>query len=276
MPDASRGWLARLELAFDREGCRTRLARRAHEGPLVVQKPLYPEGGEVCQCIVVHPPGGIAGGDRLELAIDVQAGAHAQLTTPGAAKWYRAAGRRASQQLRFGVAASGVLEWLPQPTILFDAVDAQSDVHIELEADARYIGWDIVCLGRTASSERFGCGAWRQRIDAVREGALIWSERAALRGGDPLLGSAAGLNGAPVFGTFVAMAAILDDDLIAACRRVSPPGGEGAVTRLPHALVGRYRGESSEAAQDYFRALWAAVRPAVVGRAAVVPRIWNT
>jgi len=97
-----------------------------------------------------------------------------------------------------------------------------------------------------------------------------------LRGGDALLASAAGLNGAPVFGTFVAMAATLDDDLIAGCRRVSPRRGEGAVTRLPHGLVGRYRGESSEAAQDYFRALWAAVRPAIAGRGAVAPRIWST
>src|SRR6476620_3801730 len=114
MPDASRadvesGWRAHLDLRFDRIGTRTRLARREHTGPLVVQKPMYPEGDEVCQCIVVHPPGGIAGGDRLRLAVDVAAGARAQLTTPGAAKWYRADGRPSSQQLDFTVAPGAVL-----------------------------------------------------------------------------------------------------------------------------------------------------------------------
>jgi urease accessory protein len=287
MPDASRadadalvarehGWRARLDLRFDRDGGRTRLAHRAHEGPLVVQKPLYPEGESVCQCIVVHPPGGIAGGDRLE--IDVDAGAHSsvQLTTPGAAKWYRAAGRAASQEIRLCVGEGALVEWLPQAAIVFDGADGTSATRVELAAGSLYIGWDITCLGRTASAERFREGAWRQRIDIVREGALVWSERVALRGGDALLASSAGLNGAPVFGTFVAMAAHLPDDLLAACRLESAARGEGAVTRLPHALVGRYRGEAIESAHDYFRSLWALVRPRVAGRAAVPPRIWRT
>jgi urease accessory protein len=280
VPDDTRGvsstWRARLDLAFDRDGERTRLARRSHEGPLVVQKPLYPEGCAVCQCIVVHPPGGIAGGDHLRLTIDVARDAHTQITTPGSAKWYRADGRPSGQCLEFTVAEGAVLEWLPQSSILFDGIDARSDVRVRLARDSVYIAFDVVCLGRTASNERFDHGTWRQRIEIERDDALVWSERAVLRGGDALLRSSAGLNGAPVFGTFAAMAAHIPDDLIAACREPVPARGDGSVTRLPQAIVGRYRGDSTEAAQAYFTALWTIVRPALTGRAAVVPRIWST
>jgi urease accessory protein len=281
VPDDTRAappahWRARLELAFDRDGARTRLARRSHEGPLVVQKPLYPEGDGVCQCIVVHPPGGIAGGDRLHLAVDVAAGAHAQLTTPGAAKWYRAEGRPSAQRIELSVAEGGVLEWLPHSTILFDGIDARSDVRVRLARDSVYLGFDVVCLGRTASDERFSHGAWRQCLDIEREDALIWSERVVLRGGDALLHAKPGLNGAPVFGTFAAMAAHIPDDLIVACRKPAPERGDGSVTRLPQAIVARYRGDSAQSAHAYFTALWTLVRPVLAGRIAIPPRIWST
>ena len=289
MPDAGRmppeaaaflpqhaGWRARLALGFVRENSRTVLARRTHEGPLVVQKPLYPEGDAVCQCIVVHPPGGIAGGDQLELAVDVAAGAHAQLTTPGAAKWYRGAGREARQRIDFRAAAGAVVEWLPQGTIVFDGAGATRAMRVELAPDAVYMGWDVVCLGRTASAERFERGQWRQRIDILRGDALVWSERMSLRGASALLASPVGLNGAPVFGTFVAMPPDFDDALLAACRGLVPASGDGVVTRLPGALVARYRGHSSEAAHDYFAAMWGQLRPCLTGRAAVPPRIWRT
>ncbi|KPA93832.1 urease accessory protein UreD, partial [Pseudomonas asplenii] len=85
-------WHAELELGYARFGDTTRPVRRRHLGPLRVQKHLYAEGPEVCQHIIVHPPGGIAGGDRLDISAHVERDAWAQLTSPGAAKWYRASG----------------------------------------------------------------------------------------------------------------------------------------------------------------------------------------
>ena len=140
-------WRAELALGFERREARTVLAERRQDGPLVVQKPLYPEGDEVCHAIVVHPPAGIAGGDELEVAAKAGAGAHALLTTPGAAKWYRSAGPWARQKLAFEVA--GVLEWLPQETIVFDGALADMGCEVNLDAEACYIGWEILCLGRT-------------------------------------------------------------------------------------------------------------------------------
>jgi urease accessory protein len=111
-------WKAELELGFERRDGRTVLAHRRHDGPLVVQKPLYPEGGEVCHAIVVHPPAGIVGGDELLLRAEAKEGASAVLTTPGAGKWYRSAGSWASQKLDFRL--GGALEWLPQESIVYE------------------------------------------------------------------------------------------------------------------------------------------------------------
>jgi urease accessory protein len=271
----SAAWRARLDLRFAHDGQRTWLAQRRHEGPLVVQKPLYPEGPTVCQAIVVHPPGGIANGDRLDVAVGLDEGAHAQFTTPGATKWYR--GCRAARQTLSIVAAPGsVIEWLPQGTIIYNGANACVDTRIALEHDAVFVGWDIVCLGRIAAGERFVMGMFQQRTELVRDGALVWSERARLPASAPLLHVGAGLNGRPVFGTFLASAAQIDDQALFAARSIVARSGDCAVTRLPGVLIGRFLGASSEAAFDYFVALWSELRPLLIARPAVHARIWKT
>jgi urease accessory protein len=278
-PAALDGWDARLALRFERrDGC-SLLAQRTHRGPLVVQKALHPEGPDVCQAIVLHPPGGIAGGDRLALVVDVGSGAHAQLATPGAAKWYRSAGAPATQALTARVGAGAVLEWLPHEAVVFDGARAELATTIALAGDAVYLGWDIVCLGRTRSGERFARGRWRQRVEVVRDGVLIWTERADIAAGSALLASPVGLYGAPMFGTFVVAAPVLSDELVRACRGVAADSAGNlafAVTRLPGVLVARCRGESAEDARRWFTALWTVARPAVTGRVAQPLRIWST
>jgi len=263
----AQSWKAELRLGFERRAGRTVLAERRHDGPLVVQKALYPEGDAVCHAIVVHPPAGIAGGDELELIARAGTGAHALLTTPGAGKWYRSGGPWAQQKLRFEVA--GALEWLPQETIVFDGARARLETEVRLHAQARYLGWEILCLGRTGSGETFGRGEIRLDTKLYRDGKLLWLERGRIEGGGALLDSPAGLQGLPVCGTLVASGAAFD---LAACRAI-----EGlAVTQLPGVLLARYLGDSSEQAKRLFAQLWSVLRPALFGREAQPPRIWST
>ena len=252
------------------------LARRMHRGPLVVQKPLYPEGDAVCQTIVVHPPAGIVGGDRLTLDVTVDSGAHAQLTTPGAAKWYRSPGAPARQRLAFAVGAHALLEWLPQESIVFDGAIAELDTRVALRGNAVFLGWEIVCLGRRLAGEEFRHGRLRQEVVVLRDNARQWTERTVIAGSAPLLNAQVGLNREPVFGTFLAAAPQVPEQLVAACRQVTCEDGESAVTRLPGLLLARYRGASAEAARHYFATLWSRARPALAKREAVTPRIWNT
>src|SRR4030088_889157 len=121
-------WKADLSLGFSCRNRKSVLTEKHSDGPLVVQKPLYPEGGAVCHAIVVHPPGGIAGGDELALSAAVGDGAAALRTTRGAAKGSRPAGPRARQSVAFDV--KGTLEWLPQETIVFDGTLADMECEV--------------------------------------------------------------------------------------------------------------------------------------------------
>jgi urease accessory protein len=269
-------WRAQLALEFDRRAARTVLSARRHDGPLVIQKPLYPEGDAVCHAIVVHPPGGMVGGDELQLNARLDVNAHALLTTPGAGKWYRSAGEEARQSIRFDLSAGACLEWLPQENIIFNDARAQLRTAVRLLGDASFIGWEICCLGRIGSGETFSSGSVCARTLIERDGRPLWLENGRLEGGGAALNSAVVLAGQTVVGTLLAASDNLDSSMLSACRQLQPMTGDGAVTLLPGLFVSRYLGASSEAAKNYFINLWHKLRPAVAGRDAIDPRIWRT
>ena len=269
-------WKAELSLDFEHRNGKTVLADKRFEGPLAVQKPLYPEGEAVCHAIVVHPPGGIAGGDELQLRAAAGAGSHALLTTPGAAKWYRSAGPRARQQLDFEV--GGRLEWLPRESIVFDGARAELDCAVKLKGEACFVGWEVLCLGRAGSGERFGRGRIGLRTAVSRDGVPLWVERGAIEGGGALMGSPVGLGGRAVFGTLIAASGSVSKNVVSKCRDAVSDAVSDATTisHLPGLLIARYLGDSSEAAMQAFIRLWEVVRPALIERDAIVPRIWST
>jgi urease accessory protein len=268
----STSWQATLALRFCRVGEQTVFTSR-HRGPLRVQKPLYPEGPEVCHVVLIHPPGGIAGGDALTIEAAVEAQAHALVTTPGAAKWYKANGRRASQRVALTVA--GALEWLPQEAIVFDHAEVHSEIALDVAGDARVIGWDIVALGRRAAGEHFDNGCFAQSIRLCDEGALQWIERTRIAGGDALLDSPIGLAGFPVFGCLWAVGPRWTDAAIESLRAALPAATP--ITRVaPRLLVARTLGTGTQAVRRALEALWRELRPLTLGREATAPRIWAT
>ena len=263
-------WKADLSLGFRYENDRTVLAEKCFSGPLVVQKPLYPEGDEVCHAIVVHPPAGIVGGDQLSVHVRATPQSSVLMTTPGAGKWYRSAGPWASQKLRFDV--DGTLEWLPQETIVFDGALADIACEVNLSTDASYIGWEILCLGRAGSGERFDKGRIELRNKISRDGRPLWHERGAIDANGRLMHAPGGLDGKSVCATLIAAAPEIKRSVIADCREIE----DVAVTLLPGLLIARHLGNSSEAVKQRFVELWQILRPALLGRAAQSPRIWRT
>ncbi|NAT07554.1 urease accessory protein, partial [Pseudomonas syringae pv. actinidiae] len=244
-------------------------------------KHLYAEGPEVCQHIIVHPPGGIAGGDRLDISVNVGAHAWAQLTSPGAAKWYRAASP-AFQQLELHVQPGATLEWLPQETIVFSSAQAELSTRIELHGDARLCYWDVVALGRPASGERFEHGHFQSHLDIRRDGTLLWHERQRIIGDDGLLDSPIGLDGKTVFATLL-LTGDVSSDLLEDCRSLSMLNPvRGNLTQLPGLpgmpglIVARCLADEALHARAWLIEIWKRLRPALLGREAVTPRIWNT
>ena len=274
------GWSAALELGFAAEGGATRLARRAHRGPFVVQRPFFPEGRDVCHVYLLHPPGGLVGGDELRLDLRVGPAAHTLVTTPAAGKAYRTTGPVARQSHALTVEAGGTLEWLPQETIVYDGASVEIETRVDLAPDARFFGAETLCFGLPARREPFARGDVRQIFDLRRAGAPILIERGRFEGGAPVQAAKWGLGGATVLTLIVAApapeAALIEE--LRALAAETPDGDRAAVTVLGEgaALVVRHLGGGAERARAFAQAIWQSVRPALLGRVARTPRIWAT
>ena len=270
-------WQAQLRLGFAHRAHGTRLAERLHVGPLRVQKPLYPEGPQVCHAVIVHPPGGVVGGDALDIGIKAGAGSHALLTTPGAGKWYRANRRASRQDVRIEVGADASVEWLPQETLFYRDAQVALTQSVKLAENARYLGSEILCFGRTASGEIFEEGSVHQTSTIHREGELVWHEEGQIDGAGTFMHSPFGLGGNTVCATLIACGLTLDASQLAQLRQeTDSPAGHSGVTQLPKIVVVRHLGRSSEAARAVLLAAWRRLRPALLEREASVPRLWNT
>lgn len=268
-------WSAELELVYARDNDRTIPALRRHLGPLRIQKGLLPEGPEVWHQIIVHPPGGIAGGDQLSISLNLEKQAKVLVTTPGAGKWYRASSLAALQKTRLRVASGATLEWLPMENIFFSGARAQIECQIELDPDARLISMELHCLGRSAGDQTFIDGEVTLATTVSQSGRMIFAERSHIPAGGVLQNSIAGLAGQPVFGTLIASSPDMDDKVLTLVRSLKLPG-ELAVTRINGLLIARWRGSQSDAGLFALRSIWASIRPVIMKRPVCYPRIWST
>lgn len=267
------GWQAALRLGFRVGGARTVLAERQRRGPLAVQRPFYPEGG-ICHVYLLHPPGGVVGGDVLDIDVGLDHAASAVVTTPGATKFYRSAGSTACQIQHLRLAPDATLEWLPQENIFFPGAQVRLQTHIALQTGARLAYWEIQCLGRPAIDESFDSGNIDSRLMLSRDGGLLINDRLRV---DPASRTRLSLlAGRAVTGTL--MIGPADDAAVTACRELLPAEGHGHVgaTLVEDILVVRYLGDSTAQARRLFTEIWQALRVETMGHQPCVPRIWAT
>jgi urease accessory protein len=278
------GWRARLELEFEHAGTRTRIARRRHEGPLLVQKALYPEraaqrgdapGSDPCHVYLIHPPGGVASGDDLRLDVSLRSAAHALLTTPAAGKYYRRGAAGEARMTQTFEVERAVLEWLPQDNIYYPNASVELRSIVKLSADARFIGWEIGCLGLPACNLSLEAGELRLDFELWIDGSPLLLERLNLGHGG--LDARWGMAGRTAFGTALFYPAGRRE--LDAAHAGAPMSGDGttiACTLVDGVLACRGLGHRTDHLKSAFVTLWHKLRPLLLGRDAVAPRIWAT
>jgi urease accessory protein len=280
LADAQVRWPARLVLTAARDGGGATRVHSRHDGPLRLLKTLYPEGDGIAHAVLVHPPGGLVGGDRLDIQLDVQAGAHLLVTTPAATRFYRSTAGEAAQLVHASVGEGARLEWLPQETLAYPDCIARNEVKLGLAPGASLFATEVLGLGLPAAGQAFDSGRLLQHLEVVGQ----WLDRGWLDAADKaLLDGPCGLAGHPVLGTLAyAQTGGLGDvePLLADSRALLDGLALGGVTQLAGprgvVLLCRVIGDEVETVTQALRRVRALWRERLWSLPGGDPRIWAT
>lgn len=278
MPDVR--WPAKLVLSAARDGAGATRVHARHDGPLRLLKTLYPESPRIAHAVLVHPPGGLVGGDRLDIQLDVQAGAHLLVTTPAATRFYRSNAGEAAQVVHAQVGEGARLEWLPQETLAYPDCIARNEVKLSLAPGASLFATEVLGLGLSAAGQPFDSGRLLQHLEVTGQ----WLDRGWLDAADKaLLDGPCGLAGHRVLGTLAyAQAGALADAeaLLADSRALLADVPLSGITHLAGprgaVLLTRVIGDEVEAVTLVLRRVRALWRERLWGLPGGDPRIWAT
>ena len=273
-------WRADLKLDYTLESQRT-VVRYLHQGPLRILQSLYPEGDQICHNVLVHPPGGLVGGDTLDIQVTVAEGAHGLVSTPGATRFYKSGGHPALQQVVAHLAVNAKLEWLPLEAIAYNDCEATNRAIFNLAPSAELITWDVTALGLPSSDMAFTQGHFQQHIEIPG----VWLERGNIRGEDTRwLNSPLGLAGGKCLASLVfASGSAIDSDrttqALEAAREViesHPLRLQAGITCAhPQVIVLRVMSPLVEPTMDLLKKVWAVWRHTLWALPSRPPRIWS-
>jgi urease accessory protein len=273
-------WHAQLDLNYRLEVGRT-VARHQHSGPLRILQSLYPEGDAVCHNVLVHPPGGLVGGDTLDIQIRASNGSHGLITTPGASRFYRSDGATALQRTHIQLEPGARLEWLPLEAICYSGCLAENRLTMDVQPGAELMGWDVTALGLPNANQPFVQGHFCQHLEVPG----VWLERGAISATDTrLLDGPLGLAGMRCMASlFFVCGNPLERDskeqALEVARAVigahSLAGTAGATSPSPQVIVVRVLAPVVEPAVELLRQIRTAWRAQLWAQAASTPRIWS-
>lgn len=278
-PSTANRWPARLSLHYQQTAGRS-VVHHQHQGPLRALKSLYPEGDGVCHNVLVHPPSGLVGGDTLDIQVQVDEGAHALITTPGATRFYRSAQGLAQQKVNVRLAPGARLEWLPLETIAYSGCHASNQWVGQLSSGSELMVWDMLALGLPHAKLAFEQGRYAQHLEIQG----MWLERADLAASDVrLLNSPLGLAGRRCMGTLVlaqgnpwaqAQRSLALEVARQICEASPLKMWSGVSSPDPRMVVLRVLAPQVEAVFHLLKLVWLAWRTEIWRMPTVPPRIW--
>jgi len=273
-------WRADLKLDYTLESQRT-VARYLHQGPLRILQSLYPEGDQICHNVLVHPPGGLVGGDTLDIQVNVAEGAHALVSTPSATRFYKSGGQAALQQVTATLAPGSRLEWLPLEAIAYNDCEATNRAIFNLAPSSELMAWDVTALGLPSSDMAFTKGHFQQHLEIPG----VWLERGNLRGDDTRwLNSPLGLAGQKCLASLVfASGNNIEPQRAAQALEAAREVLEAHPLRLqagvtcahPQVIVLRVMSPLVEPSMDLLKKVWAVWRHTLWALPSTPPRIWS-
>ena len=265
------------EIGFARRNGATRLAHLYQRAPLRVLFP-GPDGDPAALAVIVTTSGGLVAGDRLDVAVDVDAGAMGHVTGSAAEKLYRSTGATTEIAQRLTVATGGWLEFLPPEAILFDGARLRRETHVDLAEDAGFLGGGIIVFGRRARGEGFTHGLLHEGWEVRRDGALAWGDALHVDGDvAAIMADPACFDGAAACATLVlAPPAGNPQGLLDEARAVQhrAPDIRAGVTAVGGLLIARWLGEPLPLRRAYAD-LACHLRRAAMGLPTRLPRLWH-
>lgn len=264
-----------VRLGFRRDGDGTRLADLYQRSPGRVLLPHVPPGAPP-EAVLLNTAGGLTGGDRMAIAVTVDAGADAVVTTQAAEKLYRAIDSDARIDVSLTLRDGATLEWLPQETIAFNGGRMRRRIDVSLAGDSRLLLCESLLLGRSAHGETYRTGVLADRWRIRRDGRLLWADAFRLAGDiADLAGRAPLLAGARAVATLL-FAGPDPEHWRDRLRQVALPDGvRCGIGALPGLVIVRLLSEAPSALRRSLALLLADLRMAALGRAQPWPKMWS-
>ncbi|MGN1281361.1 MAG: urease accessory protein UreD [Succinivibrio sp.] len=267
-------WQASISLEFKKDGTgRSVMTRNRHIGPLVVQKPFYPE--IACHVYLLHPPGGIAGCDSLSIEAKVEEGAQVLLTTPGATKFYKTDGTFSRLTQSFFVSRNCSFEFLPAQNIYYKGTHTFVKTVFDLEDNAKFIFRDVSKCGMKDEEQPFEDSFLFNSVSIRQNGREKLIETSRVDGQYDLYSKGSN-NGSAYVGTYISNAvsqSTLESirEYLLTCEKCQSAAG---IT--DEYLVVRFLSHDNEPIEKAIVKIWEMTRTEVVGLAPCHPRVWST